>query len=70
MIIKRYGYIYYYDGKGEGTPKMSTEKEWDKTIHEFINFLYLIMIYYPKKIINHLLLNNYMNMIKFIKNKN
>ena len=27
LIIKRYGYIYYYDGKGEGTPKMSTEKE-------------------------------------------
>ena len=27
LLVKRYGYIYYYDGKGEGTPKMSTEKE-------------------------------------------
>ena len=49
LIVKRYGYLYYYDGKGAGTVKLKTKKEKDKSIKEFINFLYFDYDLLPKK---------------------
>ena len=39
-IIERIGYVYYVDGKGEGTPKFHTEKQKSNLIREYIAFLY------------------------------
>ena len=40
LIIKRYGYLYLKNGKGESKIKNKTEIERDKTIKELIHFLY------------------------------
>ena len=47
-IIKRIGYIYFYDGKGEGTLKTKTEEQRDRLIREFLEFLYLDYNLSPK----------------------
>ena len=39
-IFKRVGYVYYYDKKGEGTPKYETLNQKSKMIREYIAFLY------------------------------
>ena len=39
-IIERIGYIYYYDGQGEGTPKFQTIEQKSRLIREYITFLY------------------------------
>ena len=39
-IIKRVGYVYYYDKKGEGTPQYVTANQKSKMIREYIAFLY------------------------------
>lgn len=51
LIIKRYTYLYFHDdsGKGEGSPKFSNEKQKDKSIHEFIYFLYFDYEMLPKE---------------------
>lgn len=59
LIIKRYAYLYFKDGNGEGDFKLKTESQRDKMIHEFIYFLYFDYEYLPndndkKSIINEL----------------
>lgn len=49
LIVQRYGYLYYLDGKGEGTIKLQSEKEKDKIIKEFIYFLYFDYEFLGKK---------------------
>ena len=47
-IIRRVGYIYYVDGKGEGTIKTNTDEQKDKIIKEFLGFLYFDYNMLPK----------------------
>ena len=77
LVLKRYSYLYFKDGKGEGDFKLKTINQRDKMIHEFIRFLYFDLEFLPKKsdkkyIINNLKkLNNDSNKIKlnFFKTK-
>ena len=39
-IYERVGYVYYFDGKGEGTPKFKTIEEKSSLIKEYVSFLY------------------------------
>ncbi len=70
LIIKRYAYLYFKDGNGEGDYKLKTEIQRDKMIQEFISFLYFDLELLPKdnnkkKIINKLHnFNNKKNKIK------
>ena len=47
-LMKRYGYLYYLDGKGEGTVKKETPEQRDKLIHQFMYFLYFSYDILPK----------------------
>lgn len=63
LIIKRYGYLYFKDGKGEGSIKIKNEMEKDKKIKEFVHFLYFNYQLWPKRdnkkiLINRLKLHN------------
>ena len=63
LIIKRYGYLYFKDGTGEGSIKLKNEIEKDKKIKEFIHFLYFNYELWPKRdnkkiLINRLKLHN------------
>ena len=63
LIIKRYGYLYFKDGTGEGSIKIKNEMEKDKKIKEFIHFLYFNYQLWPKRdnkkiLINRLKLHN------------
>ena len=49
LIIKRYGYLYFKDGSGEGSIKIKNEMEKDKKIKEFIHFLYFNYHLWPKR---------------------
>ncbi len=49
LMIERYGYLYFKDGKGEGTLKSNNEIQKDKAIHEFIYFLYFNWSLLPKR---------------------
>ena len=49
LIIKRYAYIYYFDGKGEGTRKLKTKFSKNKMIQEYIYFLYFDLEFLPEK---------------------
>lgn len=49
LILKRYSYLYFKDGKGEGDFKIKTEDQRDKMIHEYINFLLFDLEFLPKK---------------------
>jgi len=49
LMIERYGYLYFKDGKGEGTLKSNNEIQKDKAIHEFIHFLYFNWSLLPKR---------------------
>ena len=40
VIFERVGYVYYFDGKGEGTPKFETKEQNSSIIREYISFLY------------------------------
>ena len=48
MIIKRYSYLYFKDGNGEGDFKNKSESQRDKMIHEFLYFLYFDYELLPK----------------------
>ena len=45
-IIERIGYVYYIDGKGEGTPKFRTKKQKSNLIMEYVAFLYFDLNFY------------------------
>ena len=49
VLIKRYAYLYFKDGKGEGDFKFETSSQRDKMIHEFIYFLYFDLELLPKE---------------------
>lgn len=57
LIINRYSYLYYKDGKGEGDFKFKTELQKDRMIHEFLYFLYFDLELLPPN-------NNKKNIIK------
>ena len=57
MIIKRYGYLYFFDNKGEGTPKPYTISNKDNLIHEFIYFLYFELNFLPKENNKEIIIN-------------
>lgn len=48
LILKRYAYLYNRDGITEGIVRTNTDMEKDKTIHEFIYFLYFDYDLLPK----------------------
>ena len=70
-LMKRYGYLYYLNGKGEGTVKKETPEQRDKLIHQFMYFLYFSYDILPKnddkyRVINLLeRINNNFFFIKF-----
>ena len=66
MIFKRYAYLYYYDGKGEGTIKNNTIFNKDKMIHEFIYFLYFDLELLPKEDNKKIIINK----LRKFNNKN
>ena len=39
LIVDRVGYVYYYDGKGHGTPKTETEEQRNASIQQMISVL-------------------------------
>ena len=49
LILKRYTYLYFKDGKGEGDFKNNTEEERDNMIQEEIKFLYFNLEFLPKR---------------------
>jgi len=57
LIIKRYGYLYLKNGLGEGKIKNRTAVERDKTIKEFIHFLYFNYRLWPKRDNKKILVN-------------
>ena len=63
LVVKRYGYIYYKDGSGEGSFKIKSDLQKDKLIHEFIYFIYFNLQLLSKRskkkyIINRLRFHN------------
>ena len=50
VIFERVGYVYYYDRKGEGTPKYKTKEEKNRMINEYIAFLYFDYNFCEEKI--------------------
>ena len=48
LIYDRIGYIYIFDGNGEGNPKLNTESQKDKIMKEFLGFLYFDYNMLPK----------------------
>ena len=48
LIIKRYAYLYYFDGKGEGTSNTKSKLAKNKMIQEYIFFLYFELEFLPK----------------------
>ena len=60
-IIKRFSYLYFKDGTGEGTLKAKTKAQKDKIIHEFIYFLYFNLNLLPKKNTKKYIINRLKN---------
>ena len=48
LVIKRYGYLYFKDGNGEGDFKYNTKSQRDKMVHELLYFLYFDYEFLPK----------------------
>ena len=52
LIVDRVGYVYYYDGQGNGTPKTETEEQRNTSIQQLIsvlNFEYFFSNEYDNK---------------------
>ena len=49
LVIKRYGYLYFKDGNGEGDFKCKTKSRKDNLIHEYLYFLYFDYHFLPVK---------------------
>ena len=49
LIVNRLGYIYFFDEKGAGSPKINSRKNRNKTIQEFIYFWFFDLQLLPKK---------------------
>ncbi len=63
LIVKRFGYLYFRDNKGEGTIKLRTSIDRDRMINEYLKFLYFDYEFIPQKskknkIIKQLLVHN------------
>ena len=58
LILKRYTYLYFKDGKGEGDFKNNTEDERDNMIQEQIGFLYFYLEFLPKRRIKKKIIND------------
>ena len=77
LILKRYSYLYFIDGKGEGNFKNNTEEQRNKMIQEHLGFLLFDIEILPKtdnkrEIINKLKLynnNNYIINFGFLRSK-
>ena len=77
LILKRYSYLYFKDGKGEGDFKFKTDIQRDKMIQEQLGFLYFDLELLPKThnkswIVNRLRQlndNNYFINLGFLKSK-
>ena len=62
-IIERVGYVYYWDGKGIGTPKTKTESQRNTYIQEYLGLLYFDYHFLPKN-------NNKKKIIKKLREYN
>ena len=49
LIVKRFGYLYFINSKGEGRIKFKTDISRDRMICEFLQFLYFDYEFIPKK---------------------
>ena len=49
LIVDRIGYVYYFDGKGNGTPKTETEEQKDASIQQWISVLNFEYFFLPKE---------------------
>ena len=49
LILKRYSYLYFKDGKGEGDYKIETNEQKNKMIHELLGFLYFDLQFLGEK---------------------
>ena len=66
LIYHRYAYLYFFDGKGEGTTKEKTKSGKNKMIQEFIYFLYFDLEFLPEKDNK----KSIINMLKHFNDKN
>jgi len=48
LVVEKVGYVYYYDKKGEGTPKLFNEKLRNIEIQQFTSLLYFMHNLLPK----------------------
>ena len=77
LILKRYSYLYYKNGNGEGDFKINTQEERNKMIQEHLEFLHFDLEFPPEndnkiKIINKLRKynnNNHSLNLEFLKSK-
>ena len=77
LILKRYSYLYYKNGNGEGDFKITTQEEKNKMIQEHLEFLHFDLEFPPEnnnkiKIINKLRKynnNNHSLKLEFLKSK-
>ncbi len=48
LIIDRVGYVYYYDGQGNGTPKNKTEEQRNSSIQQLVSILWFEYFFLPQ----------------------
>ena len=58
LIVKRFGYLYFRNNNGEGTPKTRTDIEKDRIIQEFLYFLYFDYELMPPESDKSIIINN------------
>ena len=55
LIVKRFGYLYFRDNKGEGSIKFRTNIDRDRIIGEFLKFLYFDYEFIPQNKKNNII---------------